>query len=216
MRLPLASALFGLAALVSAPASAQEVWITPDMPFFEFEVEGKTYAIEREQDTEHTITNSFAKTSRPCPPFCVQPAKVADGVETVGELEIISFLETEVTAGTGYLVDARVQSWFERGTIPGSVNLPFTVFANDPSNPFLDSISRALGGTLLTSGQWDFSNAKKLLMFCNGPWCGQSPRAIRNLISLGYPPEKLLYYRGGMQAWQSMGFNVIVPNNPQG
>lgn len=215
MRLAFASALLGLAAL-AAPVHAQEVWITPDMPFFEFQVQGETLAIEREQNTENVISNSFAKTSRPCPPFCVQPLVAAEGVETVGELEIIAFLEQHVQKGDGYLVDARVQSWYERGTIPGSVNLPFTVFANDPSNPFLDSISRALGGTLLTSGKWDFSGAKELLLFCNGPWCGQSPRAINNLISIGYPPEKLRYYRGGMQAWQSMGFNVIVPKKPQG
>ena len=204
------------ALLMTGAARAQEVWITPDMPFFEFESNGETLAIEREQDTEHKLSNSFAKTSRPCPPFCVQPATVAEGVETVGELELISFLETHVQAGTGHLVDARVQSWFERGTIPGSVNLPFTVFANDASNPFLDSILRNLGGQLLTSGEWDFANAKSLLLFCNGPWCGQSPRAIRNLLAVGYPPEKLFYYRGGMTAWQSMGFNIVVPNKPQG
>ena len=204
------------ALLMTGAARAQEVWITPDMPFFEFESNGETLAIEREQDTEHKLSNSFAKTSRPCPPFCVQPMEVAPGVKTVGELELISFLETHVATGKGHLVDARVQSWYESGTIPGSVNLPFTVFTNDASNPFFDSIVTNLGGVLLTSGEWDFTNARELLMFCNGPWCGQSPRAIRNLLSIGYPPEKLLYYRGGMTSWQIMGFNVIVPEKPQG
>ena len=204
------------ALLMTGAARAQEVWITPDMPFFEFESNGETLAIEREQDTEHKLSNSFAKTSRPCPPFCVQPMEIAPGVKTVGELELIAFLETHVATGKGHLVDARVQSWYERGTIPGSVNLPLTVFANDASNPFFDSIVANLGGVLLTSGEWDFANARDLLMFCNGPWCGQSPRAIRNLLSIGYPPEKLLYYRGGMTSWQIMGFNMIVPEKPQG
>lgn len=208
-----ACALYG-AALTSA--SAQEVWITPQMPFMEFEVDGEIVSVEREQNTEAVLENSFAKTSRPCPPFCVQPLHVAEGVETVGELELISFLETHVQGGTGFLVDARVQSWFESGTIPGSVNLPFTVFANDETNPFLDSILLNLGGTLLSSGEWNFTDAKELLLFCNGPWCGQSPRAIRNLLSVGYPPEKLHYYRGGMQSWQSMGFNVVIPKPRQG
>ncbi len=59
---------------------------------------------------------------------------------------------------------------------------------------------------------WDFSEARQLLLWCNGPWCGQSPRAIRALISLGYPAEKLYYYRGGMQMWQSLGLSTVVPS----
>ncbi len=42
-------------------------------------------------------------------------------------------------------------------------------------------------------------------------WCGQSPRAVKGLLALGFPPEKILYYRGGMQAWQSLGLTVVVP-----
>jgi rhodanese-related sulfurtransferase len=51
------------------------------------------------------------------------------------------------------------------------------------------------------------------LLWCNGPWCGQSPRAIRALISLGYPAEKLYYYRGGMQMWQSLGLTTVLPSD---
>ncbi|MGB5520728.1 MAG: hypothetical protein WBO73_20030, partial [Gammaproteobacteria bacterium] len=60
---------------------------------------------------------------------------------------------------------------------------------------------------------WDFSEAKQILLWCNGPWCGQSPRAIRALISLGYPAEKLYYYRGGMQMWQSLGLTTVLPSD---
>jgi hypothetical protein len=42
-------------------------------------------------------------------------------------------------------------------------------------------------------------------------WCGQSPHAIKNLLALGYPAEKIYYYRGGMQAWQSLGLTVHTP-----
>ena len=59
---------------------------------------------------------------------------------------------------------------------------------------------------------WDFSNAKQLILWCNGPWCGQSPRAIKALLSMGYPAEKLYYYRGGMQMWQSLGLTTVLPN----
>ncbi|MGD8570515.1 MAG: rhodanese-like domain-containing protein, partial [Gammaproteobacteria bacterium] len=39
----------------------------------------------------------------------------------------------------------------------------------------------------------------------------QSPTAIKNLLALGYPAEKIYYYRGGMQAWQSLGMTVYKP-----
>jgi rhodanese-related sulfurtransferase len=62
-----------------------------------------------------------------------------------------------------------------------------------------------------TASGWDFSAALDLAMFCNGPWCDQSPRAIRNLTEAGYPPEKLRYYRGGMQLWLLLGLSVQTP-----
>ena len=58
---------------------------------------------------------------------------------------------------------------------------------------------------------YDFSEAKDLLLWCNGPWCDQSPRAINALIAEGYPPEKLRYYRGGMQLWKIFGLTTIQP-----
>ena len=30
-----------------------------------------------------------------------------------------------------------------------------------------------------------------------------------SLLKMGYPPEKLKYYRGGMQAWTSLGLTVV-------
>ena len=59
---------------------------------------------------------------------------------------------------------------------------------------------------------WDFFDAKTLVLWCNGPWCGQSPAAIRGLIQIGYPAEKLLYYRGGLQSWLMLGFNIVIPD----
>ena len=61
--------------------------------------------------------------------------------------------------------------------------------------------------------RWDFSHAKDLLLWCDGPWCDQSPRAIHGLISAGYPAEKLYYYRGGMQMWQSLGLTTVMPKD---
>ena len=206
------STLAALGLFVAAPAqnaAADGVWISPDLPFYEVTVRGQNYVIERNQDTKATIQGSFAKTSRPCPPFCIQPMIVAPGVKTVGELEILQFLTDKVETNQGHLVDARLVNWYDAGTIPGSVSLPFNLF--DPKkSPFFSSIMRQLGGKE-TNGSWDFAQAKELVIFCNGPWCGQSPRAIKNLLSVGYPASKLYYYRGGMQSWQILGMPTVKP-----
>lgn len=59
---------------------------------------------------------------------------------------------------------------------------------------------------------WDFSQAKSLVLWCNGPWCGQSPTAIKGLIGQGYPANKIRYYRGGMQLWRVFGLPVVSPD----
>lgn len=193
------------------PASAQDVKITQDLPYFEFDNGKRFILIERNQDQDAVIDPSFAKTSRPCPPFCIHPMKAAEGVETLGELELLDFIKAHVEPGTGFLVDARLREWYEAATIPGSVNLPFTLFQNDATNPFRDGILQLLGAAKGDGGVWDFSDAKHLAMFCNGPWCDQSPRAIRDLLAIGYPADKLYYYRGGMQNWMMLGLSVEVP-----
>ncbi len=218
MKLVLASFLavvFSFPVFVQRHASAQEVFITPDMPFFEFEIGDSFHVIERDQNTEATIDPAFAKTSRPCPPFCVHPISAGEGVETVGELEVLEFLRDHVETGTGHLVDSRLESWYQAGTIPGAINLPFNLFEQGELNPFLEPILGQLGARKV-DGQWNFDNAAELCLFCNGPWCDQSPRAIRNLLSLGYPPEKLRYYRGGIQVWKLLGLTISVPQNVGG
>jgi len=30
-----------------------------------------------------------------------------------------------------------------------------------------------------------------------------------SLLNMGYPVSKIKYYRGGMQAWTSLGFTVV-------
>jgi rhodanese-related sulfurtransferase len=197
--------------LIPAQSNAEyEVAITKDLPYLDVQHDGKKVRIERIQDTDNKLTNSFSKTSRQCPPFCVQPIELAEGVKTVGEKELLDFLDNEVKNNEGLLIDARMPAWFEKGTIPGSVNIPFTILSGGFESKHTVKILKLLGASE-KDDKWNFDNTKKLLMFCNGLWCGQSPRAIKNLLKLGYPAEKLLWYRGGMQSWQLLGLSIIQP-----
>ncbi len=197
--------------ILTGQANAQDVLITKDTRQVQYSFAGKTYTIERNQNPENRIPDAYSKTSRACPPFCVQPLTPAPGVNTVGELELLDFLVNEVSTGKGFLIDSRTPDWYAKGTIPGAVNLPYKVFVPGPDNLFFDSIMQMLGGKQDANGEWGFEDPKDLLLFCNGPWCGQSPTAIRNLIAINYPPEKLHYYRGGMQNWTGMGFTLEIP-----
>jgi rhodanese-related sulfurtransferase len=212
-------------------AYALDVKLTPAKEFVEVIHQNKLIKVERIQDQDRKLEGSFAKTSRKCPPFCIQPMSAGEGVKTVAQLEVFDFMEQDLLDETGVLVDARTPTWWKRGTIPGSVNIPFTTFGLDIEDPQLIDAMRLLGakrrgevGTFtrtieglgllggdLKNDEWDFTNAKKVLLWCNGPWCGQSPRAIKGLLEMGYPPEKIFYYRGGMQVWQLLGLTVVVP-----
>lgn len=203
---------FGLLCLfmsIATPSIAsEEVRITPDIAARTIILNGTPLTIERIQDSENRLEGEFTRTSRPCPPFCIGPMSAAPGVVTIGELEVMEFLDTRVATGAGLLLDSRLPEFYAKGTIPGAVNLPFATL--DPANPYRDEILQALGAVKAGAG-WDFSGAMELAMFCNGPWCDQSPRAIRHLIQSGYPADKIQYYRGGMQLWLLLGLTSHMP-----
>ncbi|CAA6820054.1 MAG: Sulfurtransferase [uncultured Sulfurovum sp.] len=185
---------------------ANNVEISEGVPYVEFTHNEKTYKIERNQNRNARLTNTFALTSRPSPPFFVEPFSVASGIETYGELEVLNFIEKK----KGLFIDARLSNWYERSTIPSSVNIPFKKFLSE--TPERKEILKRLGVLSVKKGVWDFSEAKTLLLYCNGAWCGQSPTAIEALIEIGYPKHKMKYYRGGMQAWQLLGLSTVVPS----
>jgi rhodanese-related sulfurtransferase len=119
-------------------------------------------------------------------------------------------MQTAVKEGSGLLIDSRMPQWYRNGTIPGAVNVPFTLVKNSATNPYLPKILQLLGAEKV-NGTWNFDNAMVLTLFCNGPWCDQSPREIKDLLAAGYPANKLKYYRGGMQVWQLLGLTTVVP-----
>jgi rhodanese-related sulfurtransferase len=207
---------FLLAALLIpflATAEQREVKITPDIGAVEVTHGGETVVIERDQDSSGTIDPSYARTSRPCPPFCVQPMSLHPAVQTIGEIELLDYLRRASQGDESIVViDSRTPDWVERGTIPGAINIPWTQL--DLSRARAGDVAAILQfdfGVTQLKEFWNFDNAKTLILFCNGFWCGQSPTNIRNLLSIGYPPEKLKWYRGGMQAWKLLGLTTVEP-----
>ena len=124
----LASSLVVLG-LVSLPAHAgdMKVKITSDIASVTVKHNGKDVTIQRNQDNKNTVISAFAKTSRNCPPFCINPIKLAPGVETLGVVEVLDYLKRKSDGDKSILViDSRTPDWVMRGTIPGSVSIPWT------------------------------------------------------------------------------------------
>ena len=191
-----------------------DVNITGDIASVSVKHAGESVNIQRNQNQKNTIKPAFAKTSRKCPPFCIQPSTLAPGVETIGEIEIIDYIKRMSDGDDSILViDSRTPDWAQKGTIPGSVNIPWTSL-NPAKGADPISIGEVLEeqfNALNLEGLWDYSNAKTLVMFCNGMWCGQSPNNIKNLLKFGYPAHKIKWYRGGMQSWEILGLNTVKP-----
>ena len=205
------------ATVTEKPAQAEAapevaVKITPKMASTTVNLGGSDVTIMRNQDENNNVNPAFAKTSRKCPPFCIRPFSTAKGVETIAELEVISYIEKLAAGENVMVVDNRTPDWFVKGTIPGAVNVPFTKINRSKG---ADDVSIAesleLFGAVEGSKGWDFSKAKTLVMFCNGMWCGQSPLGIDGIMAEGYPAEKIKWYRGGMQDWEILGLSTVQP-----
>lgn len=224
------AAVLSVLTLFASNAIALDVKISENIESIEVMHNGVPITIQRIQNRSNYLTGGFTKTSRKCPPFCIQPIQTTAGVTTVAELEVLKFMQTKLKNGEGVVIDARTPDWHKKGTIPGSVNIPFTTFEHSEYHPKLREAMTKLGVKLKNNSSslwndllmsiglknanrspWDFSAAKDILLWCNGMWCGQSPRAIKNLLKHQYPANKIYYYRGGMQSWQILGLTVVIP-----
>ena len=203
-----------IAASLAAPAAADSiaVKITPDLESVDVMHGGQAVTIMRNQDEKNTVNPAFAKTSRKCPPFCIQPSSLAPGVETIGEAEVIDYAKRMSDGDDSIvLIDSRTPDWVGRGTIPGAMNVPWTKLnpakGADPIS--IAEIMEDVFGVVSNEGLMDFSNCKTAVLFCNGMWCGQSPNNIANLLKFGYPAHKIKWYRGGMQDWEILGLTTV-------
>lgn len=112
----------------------------------------------------------------------IQPLRLHPGVETVAELEVIEHLK----AGRP-IVDTRHPEHHLEATLPGAANIPHE-----------EIVERA--------GELDSEST--IVLFCNGPQCKATPQAVEKLLGAEYPPEELLYYRGGVHDWMTLGLPI--------
>ncbi len=199
-----------LTSLLAFSANAEgektkEVFISPGVVSVDIIHQGKTVKLQRNQDREHEISNFYLKTTRgkiqKMYPFAPH------AVETIGELDVIDYVK-QISAGDDNIVviDTRTPNWpVITGGIPTAINIPYTHFKKKTTA--LEIMEDQLG--VQVDDTWDFSYAKTLVMYCNGIWCGQTPAAVKALLSYGYPAAKIKYYRGGMNAWKSLGLKTV-------
>jgi rhodanese-related sulfurtransferase len=141
----------------------------------------------------------------------LQPMKLHKELETYGELETLKFIKEMQTHRNMLLIDCRKKKWYDYMTIPGAVNMPFHYFKYHEMHAFeFEHALQNMGVRIIDDeGHYDFTQAKTILLFCNGPWCSQSPKMIHALLKAGYPPRKIKWYRGGMQSWLGAGMTSI-------
>jgi len=202
-KLLIASTILGVCSTVSFA----DVMISKDVKSIDMELNDEKFTIMRNQKAGNTISALYNTTNRGVP----QPISLANGLETLGELEFIEYMKKAQTDKSIVVIDSRTPDWFERLRIPGAVNVPFTNFKTKEGS--IESMEFEMGVSVNDNGTLDFSEAKTLLVYCNGYWCGQTPAMVKNvkysLLNMGYPVSKIKYYRGGMQAWTSLGFTVV-------
>lgn len=183
---------------------ARKAMITPELYSFTVEHDGEPVEVMRNQNPDNKVHELYNTTFRGMPQP-IHPFEPHD-VETIGEREFVALMQAAQKDENILIVDTRTEGWHYRLTIPGSVNVPFTVMKEEESAA--DALDD-FGVVKNADGSYDFTQAKTLAMFCNGYWCGQTPTLIRALLEKDYPADKMKYYRGGMQAWTSLGLTTV-------
>ncbi|TNB94979.1 rhodanese-like domain-containing protein [Pseudomonas jessenii] len=85
------------------------------------------------------------------------------------------------------LVDVRGPLAFERGHVPGAINIPTRL--------------------LTAEGLVEYSTSTLFVVYCAGPHCNGANKAAVKLAALGYPVKEMI---GGVTGWLDEGFSLSV------
>lgn len=136
------------------------------------------------------------------------PMQLHKGVETYGEVEVMEFIKQMQEDNTMLMIDTRDEEWYEYRTIPGAINIHYVYIMMTKVFEEEYKVSLEKLGIIGNKKPYDFSQAKTILVFCNGAWCSQSPKMVKALLALGYPSEKIKWYRGGMDDWLGLSMTT--------
>jgi rhodanese-related sulfurtransferase len=115
----------------------------------------------------------------------IQPMSLHPDIPTYGELEMITHIESE-----GIVIDTRLPEYVaQSGIIPGAIAIPW--------EKIVDEIEKM-----------NIANSAPIALYCNGPQCAATPRAIQRLLDAGFEAKRLRYYRGGLMDWMGQGLPV--------
>jgi len=160
------------------------------------------------EQEEVLIERKLLNKNLTCPPFCIEPMQIK-GITTLGELEVLDFIDKLKEKKGRLLIDVRENSFYAKGTIPGAINLPFSMLKDE--SKYQAEVLRLLGAKLnkvKSKAKWSFTNAQRLLIFGNSATTPEASNSVKKLLELGYPSSKLYYYRGGLSSWKTLELTV--------
>jgi len=146
-----------------------------------------------------TITRS--KTACGSDKGYLQPLVPLAGVRPVTEIEVLHALNDPSTM----VIDMRDEDAPLDATIPNSYHIAY--------NEIEDRLDE-VGCKRTTGKRWDCTRASKVIAFCYGPMCLQSPAGIQRMVRMGFPVSNISYYRGGMMDWEALGLTTVTGNRP--
>ena len=120
-------------------------------------------------------------------PFTISPAATVS----------LPDFRTAVENKTALILDARPSDFFERGHVPGALNLSRDDFAHD---------YRRLSPTLKAAA------AKPIIVYCSGGACHDSRLVASALLSLGFSDVRV--YTGGWDDWSAANLPQATGNAP--
>jgi rhodanese-related sulfurtransferase len=180
----------------AGPALADPVGLTSDMMSVTVETAGGPVEIMREQDNARRLEGDWTLTSRPCPNVLHPADGARRGRDPGGRAGGFGG-----ASGSGHDPHRRSHSLGIRGRHDPRRDLGALHEAADRLGEF--------GCEIDFDGWICEGDLPQVVLFCNGPWCGQSPTAARRMIEAGFPAENISYYRGGMQNWNMLGLTVV-------
>lgn len=136
-----------------------------------------------------TATSSSAPSPASSPP---SSARSVDRLPEIPAAEALRWFEDpRRLSGTVVFVDARAESAFEEGHIPGAY--PLDRFYPEQHLP-----SVVLAGAV----------AEALVVYCTGGACEDSHYAAHQLVEAGVDRSKVRVYAGGFNEWTARGWPV--------